>query len=81
MQRWLIAQGDLESHGSNSNYRAAVDFAIVGECDRSLDFLEKAYQHHDQGLLNIGVLKEFDPLRSHPRFIAIVHRMHLDGNP
>jgi tetratricopeptide (TPR) repeat protein len=50
----------------------------LGETELSLDWLEKAYQGHDVWLLFFKVEPEFDPLRSHPRFQALLRRLKLD---
>ena len=46
-----------------------------GERSVALDWLEKSYQHHDYWLLFINVDPEMDPMRSDPRFQALVHRL------
>ncbi|HEV2426131.1 MAG TPA: winged helix-turn-helix domain-containing protein [Terriglobia bacterium] len=47
----------------------------VGDRDQALNWLEKSYQHHDYWMLFINVDPEMDPVRSDPRFQAIVKRL------
>ena len=48
---------------------------LKGDSATALDWLEKSYQHRDYWLLFINVDPEYDPIRSAPRFQAIVHRL------
>ena len=48
---------------------------VLGEKDAALDWLEKAYQIRDCWLVWLGVDRRFDPLRSDPRFSALLHRI------
>jgi hypothetical protein len=42
-----------------------------------MEWLEKSYQNHDYWLLFMNVEPEMDPVRSDPRFQAIVRRLGL----
>jgi adenylate cyclase len=71
-----LIQGSKQSPG----WSAAVAgvYASLGEKDPALDWLEKAYEAHS-GFLK-GHLRTdfvFDPLRSEPRFIALLKKMNL----
>jgi TolB-like protein/DNA-binding winged helix-turn-helix (wHTH) protein/Tfp pilus assembly protein PilF len=59
------------SHGSE----IAVIYAALGDSDQAMNWLEKGYQER----FNPGVLLRpgFDPLRSDPRFQALVRRIGL----
>jgi TolB-like protein/DNA-binding winged helix-turn-helix (wHTH) protein len=66
---------------STQKYVASAPVAIIciglGEKDQALERLEKAY---DERLWEIGMLKVlpvFDPLRSDPRFTALLRRVNL----
>ncbi|MBI3474979.1 MAG: winged helix-turn-helix domain-containing protein [Acidobacteria bacterium] len=48
---------------------------MKGDRSMALDWLEKSYQHHDYWMLFINVDPEYDPIRSEPRFQAILHRL------
>ncbi len=54
----------------------AAFYAMVGEHDEALDWLERAFEVHDPGMPYIG-MPAFDPLRSDPRFQDLLRRMNL----
>ena len=47
----------------------------IGDREQALDWLEKSYRHHDYWMLFINVDPEMDPVRSDPRFQAVVKRL------
>jgi adenylate cyclase len=51
--------------------------ASVGEKERALDFLERAYSEHSPYLTSLKVERWFDCLREEPRFIALLRDMRL----
>jgi Flp pilus assembly protein TadD len=67
---------------SQQSYVPAVGFAVVyvglGKKDQALTFLEKAYA--DRCPLAVSMVREplYDPLRSEPRFVALLRRMGLE---
>lgn len=72
------AQQQLEeSYGDLAAYQQAVLFAFWGENDTALDWLERAYEQRDPGILDIKSDIAFDALQAHPRFIAILKKMNL----
>ena len=40
----------------------------VGEKQKAFEWLEKAYEEHDSGLVSVAVEPMFEPIRSDPRF-------------
>ncbi len=61
----------------NQDWAAAQDFIRAGLLDRALDTLERLYETRDQNLAYISVAPIFDPIRSHPRFRALLKKMNL----
>ncbi len=62
----------LEAHGPDSGpFVLACIYAQLGEPDKALDFLERAYRVRDQGILQLRADPLLDPIRAHPRFKAI----------
>jgi hypothetical protein len=61
--------------GARRPYDVAHVATMKGDSALALDWLEKAYLHHDYWILFINVDPEYDALRSHPRFQAIIHRL------
>jgi hypothetical protein len=51
----------------------------LGNKDKALEWLEKAYEDRSVGssFANIRVNPEYDPLRSDPRFQDLLRRMNL----
>jgi hypothetical protein len=49
----------------------------LGEKARALDSLEKAYRDRSRTMLFLRVAPALDPLRSEPRFIALLKRVPL----
>jgi len=54
-------------------------YAMAGEHDEALDWLERAFEVHDPSLPYID-MPVFDPLRSDPRFQDLLRRMNLPGD-
>jgi hypothetical protein len=49
----------------------------LGRTDAALDWLERAADERQAGYYFPSVHPIFDPLRSHPRFVALMRRMNL----
>ncbi|MBZ5545416.1 MAG: hypothetical protein LAO07_17340, partial [Acidobacteriia bacterium] len=53
-------------------------YTNAGEKDQALEWLEKAYEQHEGGdFLSLGVDPRWDPLRSDPRFQALLRRVNF----
>jgi len=72
--------GDLEEL-SKGKYVRASDFAMIcgslGRTDQAFQWLDKAYQEHEIQLVSLKTAQDFDPLRSDPRFQALLRRMNF----
>ena len=63
-----------------SPYGLAAIYSGLGEKDQALVWLEKAYQERDPLWFYVRIEPAFDPLRSYPRFQALLRRtMFLKG--
>jgi serine/threonine protein kinase/tetratricopeptide (TPR) repeat protein len=78
-QSWLDGLTEISKHGYVSSYSIAEGYMRLGQKEKALEWLEKAYQEHDSGLVSIAVEPMFDPMRTNPRFADIVRRMKLPG--
>ena len=58
-------------------YDVASDYAILGDRDNALLWLEKAYKARDWRLIEVAVEPRFDVLRSDPRFQDLLRRLGL----
>jgi TolB-like protein/DNA-binding winged helix-turn-helix (wHTH) protein len=66
---------DQAKAGTRRPYDVGHYAMMKGDRSLALDWLEKSYQHHDYWMLFINVDPEYDPIRSDPRFQAMVHRL------
>ena len=58
-------------------YDLALLYATVGERDKSIEFLQKAYADHDGSMVFLAIANELDPVRSDPRFKELLQKMRL----
>jgi tetratricopeptide (TPR) repeat protein len=56
----------------------ALIYAGLGETDLALEWCEKAYEQRDPQMFRVKVIPPLDPLRSEPRFIAVLKKMGLE---
>jgi Flp pilus assembly protein TadD len=64
-----------------SPYHMAYVYAGVGEDNRAMDWLERAYEERAGGVYGIKGSFLFSSLREHPRFKALLRKMNLAGSP
>ena len=50
----------------------------LGEIDSAFEWLDRAIDGRDQFMMAIKSYAFFDPVRSDPRFDALLRKMHLD---
>ncbi|HEU5303735.1 MAG TPA: hypothetical protein VFU40_03740, partial [Gemmatimonadales bacterium] len=60
-----------------SPYHMAYVYTGLGEADRAMDFLERAYEERAGSVYGIKGSFLFTSLHSHPRFIALLRKMNL----
>jgi adenylate cyclase len=60
-----------------SNYGRALICAGLGENDRALEFLERAFQERSSGMVKLKVDPRLDPLRGDPRFTDLMRLVGL----
>jgi len=74
----LKAQRKTEpSSAYGSAYKIAYSYAQLGDKDQALQWLNTAYQEHDEGLMGLKTDFGIDPLRSDPRFAELVRKVGL----
>jgi eukaryotic-like serine/threonine-protein kinase len=61
----------------SSPFDLAVAYTGLGDRDRAFSWLEKAYHERVRPMPSLKINPLFDPLRSDPRFVALVERMRL----
>jgi len=75
-----VILGELEERAKQTNvsgYQIALVFAGLGDKDRSLEALEKAFREHSTLLTYLKMDPRFDPLRSKPRLRDLMRRVGL----
>jgi hypothetical protein len=60
-----------------SPYHLAYVLTGLGEHERALDYLERAWEERAGALFGVKGSFLFRPLRHHPRFQALLRRMNL----
>ena len=75
------ALDQLERRAASNKHVSPLGWAIsyigLGDKDKALEWLEQAYEERDPSLIHLGLDPKFDPLRSEPRFRALVEKMNL----
>ena len=61
-----------------SPYHLAYIYTGLGEHDAAIDLLEQAYEQRSGGVYGIKGSFLFTTLHEHPRFAALLRKMHLD---
>jgi eukaryotic-like serine/threonine-protein kinase len=77
LQSWLEGLTELSKHGYVSPYSIAESYMRMEEKQKALEWLEKAYDEHDSGLVSVAVEPMFESIRSDPRFKELKRRMKL----
>jgi tetratricopeptide (TPR) repeat protein len=74
----LLADLVLESKKQYvSPYYFAVVYVGLGEREKAMDWLEKAYADRSNGLVFLKVEPELDDLRSNPRFVSLRQKLNF----
>jgi Tfp pilus assembly protein PilF len=73
--RWEQS-GGVRGPGVRAPKNVAGWYLFAGDYDRTIDWLEKAYEARIPNLVYLG-RPVWDPLRSHPRFQDLLRRMNL----
>jgi hypothetical protein len=64
-----------------SPYHLAYVYTGLGEHDRAVECLDRAYSESASGLYGVNGSFLFEPLHDHPGFRSLLRRMHLAGPP
>jgi TolB-like protein/Tfp pilus assembly protein PilF len=72
--RWRI---DDNRDRTGSGFTSALCYAALGDKDKALIALNRAYEDHENAVLLLKVHPLVDPLRSDPRFADLMRRMGL----
>lgn len=76
--RWLITwREEWARSGILPSAALALDYAKLGEKEKALTWLERAYEAHTRDLIYLNVEPQYDPIRDDPRFQEVVRRIGL----
>jgi TolB-like protein/Tfp pilus assembly protein PilF len=70
-KKLIARRGDLDK------FWLACAYIGVGEKGRAIECLEQDQENHSTSIISLRSNPLFDSLRSEPRFIALMHRVHL----
>jgi tetratricopeptide (TPR) repeat protein len=66
-----------EAKRRNAPYEIALVYARLGNAAEAVAWLEKSYQQHDWRMVQLKTFRAWEPVRSDPRFQAILRRMNF----
>ncbi len=79
--RTEIQAGEREARrGRMASAALALNYVHLGDKEKALYWLEKAYENHTRDLIYVNVEPFYDPIRSEPRFKKMVERMNFPQN-
>jgi tetratricopeptide (TPR) repeat protein len=73
----LATLKEASPHGEVAPFSLALLYLGLGDRSRALDYLEQAYAANSQQLVWLKVDRIYDPLRSEPRFMALMKRLNF----
>ena len=72
-----VQQELLQKYGDAASYQQASIAAASGNADKTMDWLERAYETRDPGLTAVKTDRDYLFLHDNPRFIALLKEMNL----
>jgi TolB-like protein/Tfp pilus assembly protein PilF len=72
---WMWELSEAQRH--QAPYEIALVYAQLGNTDQAVAWLEKAYQQRAWQMQQLKILPEWDPIRSDPRFQALLRKMNF----
>ncbi len=60
-----------------SPYVIATVYVILGDMDRAVEWLQQAFESHDEGVALLKVDPALDPFRTDPRYADLLEKMNL----
>ena len=77
LERGIEVLKEQRKTGYSSAYWIAASYAELGDSERAFEWLNIAYQEHDEWLLSLRTERSFDPIRSDPRFAELMRKVGL----
>ena|SRR5579875_2839388 len=76
-RKYLADAAKPNKNGYNSPYQLALGYAVIGDKEAVLSFLEKSADARESQMLYLKYEPLFDGIRSDPRYIALERRVGL----
>jgi hypothetical protein len=77
LQSWLDGLTEISRHGYVSPYSIAEAYMRMGDKEKTFEWLQKAHEEHDSGLVSVAVEPMFEPLHPDQRFKDLLRRLKL----
>ncbi len=77
LQKTLELDKDGFNQGKNSAGSIAGNYALLGEYEEALKWLERSYENREDAMAWLKVSTAYNPMRSDPRFQDLVRRVGL----
>ncbi len=74
---WQFMLRDSLSQNS-PGFDDAMYYTKLGEKEKAFELLEKAYSRRQVSLVNLRIKREFDDIRTDPRFVDLIRRVGLE---
>ena len=75
-RRWLLFE-ERAAEGAPRALLVAQVWAQVGDTARTVEWLERAFQERDPGLVYLAADPAWEHVRAHPKYVALLERMKL----
>ena len=76
--RFMIAKAEVRSKEKYvSPTELSLYYVLLGDYERALGYLEKAYQMRSPAMVRIEIMPVFEALHSEPRFKALLKKVGL----
>lgn len=77
LRRWALDSTEgVKRTGYTTSTELTHVYAELGEADKALDWLDRAYADNVRDLIYVNIEPGFDSLRSSPRFADLLHRIY-----
>jgi serine/threonine protein kinase/predicted Zn-dependent protease len=67
----------IAKHPNEAAFQIAEVYAYRGEVDKALDWLDRAYEQHDSGLIELKIDPLLNAVRQNPRYLQLLEKMQL----
>lgn len=80
LEERLSRLNEISKVGKSLSFEHAELYAVLGNKDKAMHYLEEGYREHTIELVRLQVNPAYDEMRTDPRFQDLVHRIGLPQN-